>query len=124
MSARLVRLAAIATVAGVFSALFGVGGGTVIVPLLIAWFAYGEREATGTSLAAIVGIAAMAAVLQALEGNVDFLNGVLIALPAVVGVISGTALQQRLPQRAVAGALGAFLVVSAATLVLKAVHGG
>src|SRR5206468_364873 len=39
---RLVKLAAIGTAAGVFSALFGVGGGTVIVPLLIFWFAYGE----------------------------------------------------------------------------------
>jgi uncharacterized membrane protein YfcA len=43
-----VRLGAIATAAGVFSGLFGVGGGTVIVPLLMLWLAYEEREATGT----------------------------------------------------------------------------
>ena len=61
MSARLLRLAVIATAAGAFSGLFGVGGGTVIVPLLILWLGYGEREATGTSLAAIVVIAALAA---------------------------------------------------------------
>ncbi|MGI8804394.1 MAG: TSUP family transporter, partial [Thermoleophilaceae bacterium] len=53
VSERLVRLGAIATAAGVFSGLFGVGGGTVIVPLLMLWLAYEEREATGTSLAAI-----------------------------------------------------------------------
>ena len=53
MSPRLVRLAVIATAAGAFSGLFGVGGGTIIVPLLILWLRYGEREATGTSLAAI-----------------------------------------------------------------------
>jgi DNA polymerase (family 10) len=47
------KLAAIGTLAGIFSGLFGVGGGTVIVPLLIFWFGYGERLATGTSLAAI-----------------------------------------------------------------------
>ena len=54
-------LAAIGTAAGLFSGLFGVGGGTVIVPLLVLWLGYGEREATGTSLAAIVFIAAVAA---------------------------------------------------------------
>src|SRR5215204_3111169 len=64
MSSRLVRLAAIATGAGAFSGLFGVGGGTIIVPLLILWLGYEEREATGTSLAAIVVIAAMAALAQ------------------------------------------------------------
>ena len=52
--ARLARLAAIGTLAGAFSALFGVGGGTIIVPLLILWLGYEEREATGTSLGAIV----------------------------------------------------------------------
>ena len=62
MSARLLRLAVIGTLAGVFSALFGVGGGTVIVPLLILWLGYEEREATGTSLAAIVLIALLGVV--------------------------------------------------------------
>ena len=61
---RLLKLGVIATAAGAFSGLFGVGGGTVIVPLLIFWFGYGEREATGTSLAAIVIIAVLAAIGQ------------------------------------------------------------
>src|SRR5207244_620021 len=66
---RLLKLAAIATAAGAFSGLLGVGGGTVIVPLLIFWLGYGEREATGTSLAAIVIIAALAAGGQGLSGS-------------------------------------------------------
>ncbi len=98
---RLLKLAAIGTAAGAFSGLFGVGGGTVIVPLLILWLGYGEREATGTSLAAIVVIALLAAVGQGLYGNVDLLEGLLVGAPAVVGVIAGAALQQRLPERAV-----------------------
>ena len=118
MSSRLVRLAAIATAAGAFSGLFGVGGGTIIVPLLILWFGYEEREATGTSLAAIVIIAALAAAAQGLYGNVDVRNAVLIGVPAVVGVVAGTALQQRVPSRAVSGAFAVLLVVSAAVLVV------
>jgi uncharacterized membrane protein YfcA len=117
MSSRLVRLAAIATAAGAFSGLFGVGGGTIIVPLLILWFGYEEREATGTSLAAIVIIAALAAAAQGLYGNVDVPNAVLIGVPAVIGVVAGTALQQKVPSRAVSGAFAVLLVVSAALLV-------
>jgi uncharacterized membrane protein YfcA len=64
MASRLPKLVVIATVGGAFSGLFGVGGGTVIVPLLILWFGYGEREATGTSLLAIIVIAALAATAQ------------------------------------------------------------
>src|SRR5512132_2503478 len=118
MSSRLVRLAAIATGPGAFSGLFGVGGGTIIVPLLILWLGYEEREATGTSLAAIVLIAAMAAVAQGLYGNVDVSKAVLIGLPAVLGVVAGTALQQRIPARLVSGAFALLLVVSAVLLVL------
>ncbi len=118
MSTRLARLAAIATAAGAFSGLFGVGGGTIIVPLLILWFGYGEREATGTSLAAIAIIAALAAVAHGLYGNVDAVNALLIGLPAIGGVLAGTALQQQIPERAVAGAFAALLVVSALVLVL------
>lgn len=118
MSPKLLRLALIATVAGAFSALFGVGGGTIIVPLLVLWLGYGEREATGTSLAAIVGIAALGAVAHGLYGNVHFLKGVLIGVPAVGGVIAGTALQQRVPERAVSVVFAVLLVVSAVVLVL------
>src|SRR3954449_3221695 len=96
------KLAAIGTLAGAFSGLFGVGGGTIIVPLLILWFGYGERLATGTSLAAITLIALLAAAAQGgLYGNVHLGTGVLLSVPAVIGVIAGTALQQRIPQRAV-----------------------
>ena len=87
-SHRLLKLAAIGTLAGVFSGLFGVGGGTVIVPLLIFWFGYGERLATGTSLAAIVLIGLLGAIAQGgLYGNVHVVTGLLLSIPAVVGVV-------------------------------------
>ncbi len=115
---RLLKLAAIATAAGAFSGLFGVGGGTVIVPLLIFWLAYGEREATGTSLAAIFVIAGFAAAGQGIEGNVNVLKGVLIGIPAVGGVIAGAALQQRIPERAVALLFAVLLVAVAVQLII------
>src|SRR3954454_10189575 len=115
---RLLRLALIGTAAGFFSGLFGVGGGTVMVPLLILWLGYGEREATGTSLAAIIVIAAAGAATQALYGNVHPAEALVVGAPAVAGVIAGTALQQRVPERAVAFAFAVLLVVSAVLLVV------
>jgi len=114
------KLAVIGTVAGVFSGLFGVGGGTVIVPLLILWFGYGERLATGTSLAAIVLIGALGALAQGgIYGNVHVLDGLALAVPAIGGVILGAAIQQRIPQRAVSYLFAALLLAIAVELVLK-----
>jgi uncharacterized membrane protein YfcA len=114
-----VRIAVIGTAAGFFSGLFGVGGGTVIVPLLILWLGYGEREATGTSLMAIVLIAAAGSAIQAVYGNVHPLEALIVGAPAVAGVIAGTALQQRVPERAVAFAFALLLTVSAVLLILE-----
>jgi uncharacterized membrane protein YfcA len=112
------KLAAIGTVAGVFSGLFGVGGGTVIVPLLILWFGFDERRATGTSLAAIVLIAAVGAGIQALYGNVHVLDGILVGIPALAGVVGGTWLQQRVPLEAISLLFAALLVAVAVELVV------
>ncbi len=114
----MLKLVVTATAAGLFSGLFGVGGGTVLVPLLILWFGYGDREATGTSLAAIAVIALLATIGQGAHGNVDLGAALLVGAPAVAGVINGTALQQRLPERAVSLLFAALLVALAIELLV------
>ena len=109
----------IGTLAGLFSGLFGVGGGTVIVPLLILWLGYDERAATGTSLAAIVFIAGFAAAAQGLYGNVHVHDAVLMGVPAIGGVVIGTWLQQRMPARSISLLFAVVLVASAVELVLR-----
>ena len=119
-SGRTLKLGAIGTLAGVFSGLFGVGGGTVIVPLLIFWLGYGERLATGTSLAAIVLIGLLGAIAQGgIYGNVHLLTGLWLSIPAVLGVVAGTAIQQRIPQRAVSLLFAALLIAVAIELIVK-----
>lgn len=113
------RLAVIGIAAGVFSGLFGVGGGTVMVPLLILWLTFGEREATATSLAAIVLIAAVAAAFHGAYGNVDVLKGLIVGTPAIAGVIVGTALQQRVPERVVSLLFAVLLIAVAAELLVN-----
>ncbi len=117
-SRRIIALAAIGTMAGLFSGLFGVGGGIVIVPLLVLWVGIGEREATGTSLAAIAIIAAVATAVHGAYGNVHVGEGLLVGLPAVAGVLAGTQLQQRISTRAISLIFAALLVATALDLLL------
>jgi len=118
-SHRTLTLAAVGTLAGLFSGLFGVGGGIVMVPLLVLWLGYGEREATGTSLAAIVIIASVAAAIHGAYGNVHVGDGILVGIPAVAGVVLGTELQQRISTKAISLVFAALLVVVAGDLLLR-----
>ena len=115
---RTLRLAAIGTAAGLFSGLFGVGGGVVIVPLLVVWCGFGERLATGTSLAAIVIIAAVATGVHGAYGNVHLREGLFVGLPAVAGVLIGTELQQRISSKAISLIFAALLAVVAVELLI------
>lgn len=116
---RVLKLAVTGTAAGVFSSLFGVGGGTVIVPMLVLWLSYDERTATGTSLAAIVLIALMATLTESAYGNVEFSKGLLVGIPAVGGVLIGTWLQQRIAVEAILLLFSLLLVAVAVDLVLS-----
>lgn len=106
-----VQLTTIGLAAGTFSALFGVGGGTVLVPLLAIWRGLGERKGAGTSLLAIAIIAAYGALSYAIVGHIDVAKGVLIGIPAIGGVIVGTAIQQRLSDRVLSGMFAILMVV-------------
>jgi uncharacterized membrane protein YfcA len=104
-----VRLAVIGLVAGVFSALFGVGGGIVIVPLLLLATSFRPHEAAATSLGAIA-ITAMAGVIAyALRHDIRYGYAVLLGGPAMIGVLAGAAVQQRVSARSLTLAFAALL---------------
>ncbi len=115
---RTLKLAAIGTSGGLFSGLFGVGGGAVMVPLLLLWLAYGEREAAATSLGAIAIVSCFGAAAQAVYGNVDVRDGLLLGVPAVGGVLLGTWVQQRMPADAIALVFAVLLAAAAVQMVL------
>jgi uncharacterized protein len=94
--AGIAKLVGIALVAGLFSALFGVGGGIIAVPLLILAVGLPERVAAATSLGAI-GITALAGVVvYGLRGEVQVEYAALVGLPAMAGALAGSSLQQRI----------------------------
>ena len=91
------KLVGIGLVSGFFGALFGVGGGIVIVPLLMLLLAFDQRRASATSLAAILVSSVAGAVTYAFHGDVKPGAAAVIGIPAVLGVLAGTAVQQRVP---------------------------
>jgi uncharacterized membrane protein YfcA len=105
------RLALIGLVAGVFSALFGVGGGIIVVPLLVVLAAFPAHAAAATSLGAILVTAAAGVVLYALRGEVRPWYALLVGVPAVVGAVAGAHLQQRISGRALTLAFAGLLAV-------------
>jgi uncharacterized membrane protein YfcA len=108
-----VRLVLIGLIAGFFSALFGVGGGIVIVPLLMLAGGWEIRSASATSLAAIGITAAAGTTVYAVHGEVLPLYSALVGVPAAFGVLGGTALQQRVPLRTLSFLFAGLLVVIA-----------
>jgi uncharacterized protein len=104
-------LAVIGIVAGFFSALLGVGGGLITVPLLLLLTQFTERPAMATSLGAI-GITALAGTIRyAFHGDVEWGYAALVGLPAAAGAVAGTAIQQRVRARWLSLAFAALLVV-------------
>lgn len=78
--------------AGAASAVLGVGGGVILVPLLVLGFGYGQHVAEGTSLAVIVPTALTGAWSHHRHGYTDLRLGVRIGLASVVGSLLGASL--------------------------------
>jgi uncharacterized membrane protein YfcA len=111
------KFVVIGVAAGFFSALFGVGGGILIVPLLLVVGRFSERPAMATSLAAI-GVTALAGVVgYSFTGRVDAADGLLVGLPGALGAVAGATLQQRIPRQALS-LLFALLLFAIAVMLL------
>lgn len=97
--------------AGLLSGLFGVGGGTVIVPMLVLLLAFDQRLSAGTSLAAIIPTASVGVISYAASGSVAWIPALILAVGAVGGAQIGTWLLARVPQNALRWGFVGFLVV-------------
>lgn len=104
--------------AGLLSGLFGVGGGTVIVPLLVLLLSFGQRISAGTSLAAIVPTASVGVISYAISGSVAWIPALILAAGAVVGAQIGSRLLPRVSQTALRWGFVAFLLVVIVSLFL------
>lgn len=112
-------LGGIGLAGGFFSALFGVGGGIVLVPLLILLVGFDSKRATGTSLAAIGLTAAFGAATFSALDEVEWTEAAVVGLPAMAGTLAGTWVQQRVSSRRLVFFFAAFLVIIAVRLALE-----
>ncbi|CAG7613151.1 sulfite exporter TauE/SafE family protein [Leucobacter soli] len=92
-----VPLLFIGAAAGLLSGLFGIGGGTIIVPALVLWLGMNQRLAAGTSVAAILPTAVVGAISYAVQGHVDWIAAICLAVGIIAGAQLGSHLLVRLP---------------------------
>ena len=96
-AAMLLAYAACGVGMGGLSALFGIGGGMLLVPLLVAAFGFDIRLAAGTSLAVMGLIALAGAGRQSRQGSTDWRAGTLLGAGGAIGGLVGAVVAQRLP---------------------------
>ena len=105
--------------AGVLSGVFGVGGGILFVPTLLA-LGLGQGEATATSLLAIVPTAAVGVLRQRAHGNLRVRAALVVGLSSILGVELGVRIATSVDEDLVRRGFGILLIAVAAQL---AVHG-
>lgn len=113
------RYLAVGLLGGLFSGLLGIGGGTVMVPLMVLWLAETQRHAHALSLAAIIPISIAAVAVYGGAGKVDVTAALALTVGSVVGARFGARLLAGAPERPLKAAFGLFLLFAAAALVLE-----
>lgn len=101
---------------GLLSALFGIGGGIVLVPFLVTLLDFDQRLAAGTSLAVMIPIALLGAVRLTRPGLTQWSVGVRIGIGGIVGGVIGSQLALRLPIDVLAWGFAVLLLVVAARM--------
>ena len=105
-------------VAGVFSGLLGIGGGTIVVPGLVYLFGMTLHKAQGTILAAFLLPIALLAVMKYYHaGNVDIKAACFIAAGIFLGSYFGASISLGLSEVMLKKVFGVFLVVVAAQMI-------
>ena len=104
---------------GLLSGLLGVGGGVIMVPLLVIWAGYGQREAHALSLGAIIPISAAGVVAFGTAGELELLPALLLATGSVLGARVGAGVLARIDERRLRLIFGAFLVLTAGVMAVR-----
>ena len=110
------KLLAIGLGGGLLSGLLGVGGGVIMVPLLVLWAAYSQREAHAISLGAIIPISVAGIATYGVAGEVRYWPALGLAAGSIVGARIGAGLLARIDERLLKIIFGTFLIAIAALM--------
>jgi uncharacterized membrane protein YfcA len=109
------KYAIMGMVVGLFSSLFGVGGGIIMVPFLL-FTGSTQHMAQGISLAAMVPTALVGAARYMKEGNTNLLVAAALCVGSIPAAAYGADLAQRLPQTTLRTGFALFMVAVAANI--------
>ena len=112
------QLVLIGVLGGVLSGLLGVGGGIVMVPLLVLWARYGQRDAHAASLGAIIPISIAGVITFGAAGEIRVWEALALAVGSIVGAQAGARLLARIDEGRLKLAFGTFLLLVAALMVV------
>jgi len=109
-------LAAVGLAAGALSGLFGVGGGIIMVPAMVLIAGMAAQSASATSLASIVPIAAVGAVIFGQADSVNLPAAAVLMVGSLIGVQVGTRLMARIGDDRLRIGFAIFMAVIALTM--------
>jgi len=112
-------LAGIGLAAGVLSGLFGVGGGIIMVPAMVLLAGMAQQQASATSLASIVPIAAVGALIFGRADSIDLPAAAVLIIGSAVGVQIGARLMTRIGDNRLRIGFAAFMIVVAVTMLVS-----
>jgi len=113
------ELIAIGALGGALSGLLGVGGGIVMVPLLVLWAHYGQRDAHAASLGAIIPISVAGIATYGIAGQVKVGPAIALASGSILGARLGAGLLARIDERLLKALFGAFLLAVAVLMAFR-----
>ena len=105
---------------GLLSGLLGVGGGIIMVPLLVLWAGYGQRDAHAMSLGAIIPISIAGIATFGAAGEVHWWEALGLAAGSIVGARLGAGFLAKIDERLLKLIFGVFLVGVAVLMGVRA----
>jgi uncharacterized protein len=107
--------------AGILAGFFGVGGGILFVPTLVA-LGLSQIEAEATSLLAILPTVAVGAWRQAGYGNVRWRTALVLGVTSIAGAVVGVQIATALPETTLRRLFAVLLLGVAAQLAWRSRH--
>ncbi|MEP6842563.1 MAG: sulfite exporter TauE/SafE family protein [Pseudolysinimonas sp.] len=120
----IVGLVVLGLVMGIASGLFGIGGGVLVVPVLVALFGVSDLLAKGVSLLAIIPTATTGTVANARAGLVRVSDGVIVGVAAVLASFGGVAIALLLTPRLSSVLFAILILATVAQLIVRAIRLG
>ncbi|RKY37193.1 MAG: sulfite exporter TauE/SafE family protein [Candidatus Omnitrophota bacterium] len=106
-------------VAGIFSGFFGIGGGTILIPVLVYLLGLTQHQAQGTTLAIMIPpIGLLAAIKYYLEGNIKLSMAIFICIGFFIGALFGAQFAHKVSDPLLKKLFGVFLLLVSLKMII------